>query len=174
MTLLAPSLNGPRFSHVVPPPIAGTDYRLEELLARLAGAPPDEALRLLEEALTSMVADTLHMPVEQISSTTPLKDYGMDSLMAMEVMNKVRKHFQREVPAMELLHSDGSIQGISEILLPRLLADPPPGRTSAPAATLPHPRHEDEPVGSPGEEEESRSAAAPAGDAGHRAKVHSE
>ncbi|MFI9237289.1 SDR family NAD(P)-dependent oxidoreductase [Streptomyces sp. NPDC053079] len=124
MAMIAPSLAGPRFAAVVPPPLIGTDYRLEELLARLAAASPEEALDLLEKALTSVIADILHMPADQLDPTGNLRDYGMDSLMAMELLATLRKQFQCDLPIMQLLHSDGSVRGISEILLPRLTARP--------------------------------------------------
>ncbi|MFI0740788.1 SDR family NAD(P)-dependent oxidoreductase [Streptomyces sp. NPDC021100] len=129
MTVLAPSVTRPRFRSVVPPPLPGTGYRLEELLTRLDGVPPEEALQIMEEAFIALVADILQMPAEQIDPTKPLREYGMDSLMAMEVMSKVRKSFQYDVPVMEVLHSDGSVRGISETLLSKLTAgQTAPGR----------------------------------------------
>ncbi|MEU7136093.1 SDR family NAD(P)-dependent oxidoreductase [Streptomyces sp. NPDC046261] len=120
MAMIVPSLTGPRFAAIVPPPLMGTDYRLEELLAHLAAASPQEALDLLEKALTSVIADILRMPADQLDPAANLKDYGMDSLMAMELLATLRKQFQCDVPVMQLLHSDGSVRGISEILLPHL------------------------------------------------------
>ncbi|MGX8904228.1 SDR family NAD(P)-dependent oxidoreductase [Streptomyces netropsis] len=120
--LVAPTVTGPRFSSVVPPPLPGTGYRLEELLTRLHGLPPQEAQTLLEESFTSLVAEILQMPAEQIDPARPLKEYGMDSLMALEVMAKLRRSFQYEAPVTEVLHSDGSLRGIAEIMLPKILA----------------------------------------------------
>ncbi|MGI5341485.1 SDR family NAD(P)-dependent oxidoreductase [Streptomyces sp. CA-181903] len=122
LAFLGPTVTGPRFSPVVPPPVAGTGYRLEEFIAHLKEVPLQEAQALLEESFASVVAEILQMPAEQIDPTVPLKEYGMDSLMALEVMAKLRRSFQYEAPVMEVLHSDGSLRGIAEIMLPKILA----------------------------------------------------
>ncbi|MGK5544193.1 SDR family NAD(P)-dependent oxidoreductase [Streptomyces sp. URMC 127] len=121
LAVLAPSAGGSRFAAVVPLAVEGTTWRLEELLEQLAAASHDEAFVIVEDLITSMVADTLHMPPEDVDRHRPLQQYGMDSLMGMEMLAKFRKHLNQEVPVMELLHSDGSIHGITETILPHLL-----------------------------------------------------
>ncbi|MEH6380054.1 beta-ketoacyl reductase, partial [Streptomyces sp. KLMMK] len=133
MTLL-PALHGPRFAAVLPTAVEGTTWRLEELLEQLAGASAAEGHVLVEDLITSMVADTLRMPPEEVDRHRPLQQYGMDSLMGMEMLAKFRKHLNQEVPVMELLHSDGSIHGITETVLPHLLKQ---ARAGTPADGLP-------------------------------------
>ncbi|NJP83003.1 acyl carrier protein, partial [Streptomyces sp. AA8] len=137
MTLL-PSSNSPRFAAVLPTTVEGTTWHLEELLERLAGASAAEGRLLVEDLITSMVADTLRMPPEEVDRHRPLQQYGMDSLMGMEMLAKFRKHLNQEVPVMELLHSDGSVRGITETVLPHLLKQaragtPPEGLPALPA-----------------------------------------
>ncbi|MEV4926391.1 SDR family NAD(P)-dependent oxidoreductase [Streptomyces roseoverticillatus] len=121
LAVLSPSVSSARFAAVVPTAVEGTTWRLEELLEQLATASPDEALVIVEDLVTSMVADTLHMPPEEVDRHRPLQQFGMDSLMGMEMLAKFRKQLNQEVPVMELLHSDGSIHGITETVLPHLL-----------------------------------------------------
>ncbi|QLE74806.1 SDR family NAD(P)-dependent oxidoreductase [Streptomyces rectiverticillatus] len=127
---LCPGVNSPRFASVLPA-AQDTAWQLEELLGQLAGATPAEAFLIVEDLITSMVADTLRMPLEEVDRHRPLQQYGMDSLMGMEMFAELRKRLNQEVPVMELLHSDGSIHGISETVLPHLLrqarAGTPPG-----------------------------------------------
>ncbi|WP_424890809.1 SDR family NAD(P)-dependent oxidoreductase [Streptomyces sp. XH2] len=121
LTVLAPSTAGPRFAALLPTTVEGTTWHLEELLEQLAAASPDEAFVIVEDLITSMVADTLHMLPEEVDRHRPLQQFGMDSLMGMEMLAKFRKQLNQEVPVMELLHSDGSIHGITETVLPHLL-----------------------------------------------------
>ncbi|GHF65737.1 hypothetical protein GCM10010218_54110 [Streptomyces mashuensis] len=75
------------------------------------------------------------MSPDRLDPTRSLKGYGMDSLMAMELVGTLRKELHCELPALEILHSDGSVRGIRDLLLPRLLA-------TAHKTTAPHtPRH---------------------------------
>ncbi|MFC5144158.1 SDR family NAD(P)-dependent oxidoreductase [Streptomyces aureoversilis] len=131
---LLPSMHSPRFAAVLPTTVEGTTWRLEELLEQLAGASSAEGFTLVEDLITSMVADTLHMPPEEVDRHRPLQQYGMDSLMGMEMLAKFRKHLNQEVPVMELLHSDGSVHGITETVLPHLLKQ---ARAGTPAGGLP-------------------------------------
>ncbi|MFH8788031.1 type I polyketide synthase [Streptomyces roseoverticillatus] len=145
LAVVAPSVSSSRFAAVLPLTVEGATWRLEELLEQLAGASHEEAFVIVEDLITSMVADTLHMPPEEVDRHRPLQQYGMDSLMGMEMLAKFRKHLNQEVPVMELLHSDGSIHGITETVLPHLLKQArsgtlPEGLPSLPGAlpgTLP-------------------------------------
>ncbi|MFE0046021.1 SDR family NAD(P)-dependent oxidoreductase [Streptomyces albireticuli] len=136
MSVIAPSLRCPRFAPVLPAPVEGGDLLLEELLERLAAATPAEAEAMVEDLIAAMVADVLHMPPDEIDRHRPMQEYGMDSLMGMEMLAKFRKNLDQEVPVMEFLHSDGSVRGITEAVLPHLLKQ---ARASAPARALPGP-----------------------------------
>lgn len=133
MTTLSPSLRRPRFEAVLTAPVEGGDLRLEELLERLAAATPAEAEAMVEDLIAAMVADVLHLPPGELDRHRPMQEYGMDSLMGMEMLAKFRKHLDQEVPMMEFLHSDGSVHGITEAILPHLLKQ---ARASASARVL--------------------------------------
>ncbi|MFI1801224.1 SDR family NAD(P)-dependent oxidoreductase [Streptomyces sp. NPDC020379] len=138
LSVLAHSVvNRPRFVSLVSTEAEGTGLRWEDLLGKLAGMPPAEAATAVEDMITQMVAETLHMPQEEVDRHRPLQQYGMDSLMGMEMLTKFRTHLNQEVPVMELLHSDGSIHGITETVLPHLLKQARSGEPADLPSTLP-------------------------------------
>ncbi|WP_079110244.1 SDR family NAD(P)-dependent oxidoreductase [Streptomyces roseifaciens] len=110
-----------RFAAVLPAPVEGSAWQLEEFMERLTTAGAGEALTLVEDFIAAMAAKILQMPPDKLDRHRPLIQYGMDSLMGLELLAKCRAHFKQEVPVMELLHSDGSTHGIAEIVLPHLL-----------------------------------------------------
>ncbi|MEU2870500.1 SDR family NAD(P)-dependent oxidoreductase [Streptomyces olivoreticuli] len=137
LMVLSSNMSRPRFASLMPTAVDGTGLRLEDLLGTLAAMTPAEAEAAVEDMITKMVAETLHMPPDEVDRHRPLQQYGMDSLMGMEMLAKFRKHLNQEVPVMELLHSDGSIHGITETVLPHLLKQ---ARSGAPVdlpASLP-------------------------------------
>ncbi|MEU4211071.1 SDR family NAD(P)-dependent oxidoreductase [Streptomyces sp. NPDC026206] len=141
LMMIFAGMNRPRFKALAPAVVEGTGLVLEDLLKTLASVTPAEASLMVEDLITRMVADTLHMPPEEVDRHRPLQQYGMDSLMGMEMLTKFRKHLNQEVPVMELLHSDGSIHGITETVLPHLLkqahAGAPDNLPTAVPAALP-------------------------------------
>ncbi|KNB50454.1 type I polyketide synthase [Streptomyces caatingaensis] len=118
--LLAPGAV-PRFAAVLPDRIEGSDWQLDEFLERLATATPAEAAGLLEDLVAGMAASVLHMAPGELDRHRPLQQYGMDSLMGLEMLSTFRSRLQQDVPVMELLHSDGSVHGIAGTVLPHLL-----------------------------------------------------
>ncbi|MBO0655920.1 SDR family NAD(P)-dependent oxidoreductase [Streptomyces triculaminicus] len=136
---VCPSLASPRFAAVRPPEIAGDEWHLEAVRRRLATATPPEALALIEDMLAAVISETLHLPPEDIDRNRPLQQYGMDSLLAMEVLARFRVYIDQDVPIMELLHTDGTIHGIAETMLPHVLRRVHTNATS----TLPQPRPDD-------------------------------
>ncbi|MCF3103239.1 SDR family NAD(P)-dependent oxidoreductase [Streptomyces roseoverticillatus] len=124
MAMIMPSLTAPRFRQVMPSGAAEADHRLDELLVQLAATRPDEAAGRLEQAIASATADILHMPVDSLDRARPLQEYGLDSLMNMELLAKLRGRLPCEVTAMDLLHSDGSIRSIGTTLLRRMAEAP--------------------------------------------------
>ncbi|MFF4219394.1 SDR family NAD(P)-dependent oxidoreductase [Streptomyces nondiastaticus] len=124
MAMIMPSLTAPRFRQVMPPGAADADHRSDELLVQLAATRPEEAADRLEQAVATVTAGILHLPVESLDRARPLQEYGLDSLMNMELLAKLRGRFPCELAAMDLLHSDGSIRSIGTTLLRRLAEAP--------------------------------------------------
>lgn len=67
--------------------------------------PPD---RTVEEYLLDQVADVLGLPVRLLSARQPLKEQGIDSLMAIEVRTRVRRDLGVPLPVSRIL-GGGSI-----------------------------------------------------------------
>ncbi|MFF4529428.1 SDR family NAD(P)-dependent oxidoreductase [Streptomyces sp. NPDC001407] len=137
LAMLASTMSRPRFASLVSAEAEGTGLRWEELLDKLAGMTPAEAATMVEDMITTLVAETLRMPPDEVDRHRPLQQYGMDSLMGMEMLTKFRTHLNQEVPVMELLHSDGSIHGITETVLPHLLRQARSGDPAEPPSALP-------------------------------------
>ncbi|QHC23520.1 type I polyketide synthase [Streptomyces sp. GS7] len=134
LAMTASPLNARRLVHLVPPPAESADRCQEDLRAWLDSSP-GKAVDRLEEVIASATADVLQMPVDSLDRVRPLQEYGLDSLMHMELLVELRRRSGCELAVMDLLHSDGSVRGISTVLLPRMtasLTDRSPGP--------PHPR----------------------------------
>ena len=71
----------------------------EELLARLAAAEPGARARLLEEVLRAQVSQVLRIPEDKLDVDAPLTSLGMDSLMGLELRNRIEATLGITVPA---------------------------------------------------------------------------
>jgi myxalamid-type polyketide synthase MxaE and MxaD len=61
--------------------------------ARLLATPPALRQGVLETMLAEQIARVLRMPPDQIDRTTPLPSLGLDSLMALELRNRLELSF---------------------------------------------------------------------------------
>ncbi|GHF52840.1 type I polyketide synthase [Streptomyces mashuensis] len=114
---LFPLASSPRLAGLAP---AGSDTRdkTEELLRRLS---PEEALALLTQSIAEHIAEVMHMDVSQVDLHRPLDTFGMDSLMAAELLVKFHQAYAIDLPPMELLRSTtGSIADLSQLICIRL------------------------------------------------------
>ncbi|GGZ41800.1 type I polyketide synthase [Streptomyces poonensis] len=148
-------VNTPRLSSLVPAGGAGGGQSKEELLRELAQMSPEEALTYLQSHLVGMLAEVLHMDAEQIDPHQRVDTYGLDSLMATQLLVTLQTRYEIEIPPMELLRSaDGTLADIAKLVHLRLgLAGsvtatpvlPPPRETgtSPSADEVPVPRQSD-------------------------------
>ncbi|WP_217146086.1 beta-ketoacyl reductase, partial [Streptomyces sp. AC627_RSS907] len=90
---LMPSLGSPRLSPLLPQNTAGDGLDHEELLGTLARMSGDEALTHLTERLTEILAGVLQMDPEGIDPHGRLDSYGLDSLMATELLVTLNQRF---------------------------------------------------------------------------------
>ncbi|MBC3986180.1 SDR family NAD(P)-dependent oxidoreductase [Streptomyces sp. AC536] len=147
---LMPSLGSPRLSPLLPQNTAGDGLDHEELLGTLARMSGDEALTHLTERLTEILAGVLQMDPEGIDPHGRLDSYGLDSLMATELLVTLNQRFDVDIPPMELLRgSTGSLTDIAQTLYLRLGLRPTettePGTTepdtAEPDTAIPHQTH---------------------------------
>ncbi|NMO16396.1 type I polyketide synthase [Pyxidicoccus fallax] len=69
-----------------------------ELLARLATAEPSEQVRLMETFLKTQVAQVLRIPESQLDAEAQLASLGMDSLLGLELRNRLEARFGFPLP----------------------------------------------------------------------------
>lgn len=117
---ILPGTRSPRCSALASSDGEGSGGAAEPLVRQLAGMSADEALDTIATVVTGMVAEVLQLDPEQIDRHRRVDTYGMDSLMSAELVMAIRKRFDVDVSPMELLHSEGTVAGFTEVLHLRL------------------------------------------------------
>jgi len=110
--LLSQLLRAPENAHSEGVVAEGQDALSRE--AALAAAP-QERLKLLTDYLTRQLARVLRTPVEELDVQTPLNHLGIDSLMAVELRNRVQNQLGVAIPVAKLLE-EPSIAQLAELL----------------------------------------------------------
>ena len=117
----------PRYSEILSfeasdgPPDGG----LGGIAAAIRNASGPERLKLLETFIREMAARVLGMPASKIDTTQPLLDFGLDSLMSIELVNRLEDGLQLRFPVEKILGGP-SIHNLAEILAESLPAAPAP------------------------------------------------
>ncbi|WP_428484407.1 type I polyketide synthase [Rhodopila sp.] len=129
-----PLLGSPLFELLPLADGVGEEERAGDLRTLVAGRPLDEARRVVAEALAEEIASILQLPVAQVDASRRLADYGMDSLMAVELRTAVETRFGVNLPLFSL--SEGvTLAGMAARLVDPLFgnanADPAPSVASA-------------------------------------------
>ncbi|GAB2626595.1 type I polyketide synthase [Streptomyces capparidis] len=140
---LLPLTSSPRLSAVVPDHGADGGMSAEDLRRALAGMSGEEALAFIADSLTTSLAEVLHMDPGQLDHHRRLDEYGVDSLMAAELLVSVHKRYRVDIPPMELLRSRGTIADIARTIHVRLGLSGLPDTTAVPG---PRAAREDEPA----------------------------
>jgi len=68
------------------------------LLARLAAAEPGARARLLEEVLRAQASQVLRIPEDKLDADAPFTSLGMDSLMGLELRNRIESTLGINIP----------------------------------------------------------------------------
>ncbi|WP_099053541.1 SDR family NAD(P)-dependent oxidoreductase [Streptomyces malaysiensis] len=118
--VLLPLLRAPRLGELVPPQVGDGETTREELLRRLSLMDEEAALAHLVDQLTRLIAEVLHMDHEDLDPHRRLDSYGMDSLMAAQVLVSLNQRYELDIPPMELLRSNGTIAEFARIVQLRL------------------------------------------------------
>jgi acyl carrier protein len=88
-----------------------------ELRGRLAAAPPTERAALMLGMLRAQVAQVLRIPEDRLEIDAPLGSLGMDSLMGLELRNRIEAALGVRVSA-TLLWTYPTVAALSEHLAP--------------------------------------------------------
>jgi len=130
-----PLLASPLFELLALPDGAGDEDHAGDLRALITGRTLEEARRVVTEALAGEVASILQLPAAQVDASRPLAEFGMDSLMAVELRTVVETRFGVNLPLFSL--SEGlTLASMAAKLVDPLLAgaDPEPAPSAALAA----------------------------------------
>ncbi|SDF42734.1 Acyl transferase domain-containing protein [Lentzea fradiae] len=83
------------------------DDEYDDLLDRLREASQEEAAVLIADAVVSTLAQVLGVHPDRIDRNRPLDQLGVDSLMSAELITKMRRRFNRDIPLMRVVASSG-------------------------------------------------------------------
>ena len=89
---------------------AGANAAEDDLQSTLAALPPEERTRILVERIHKVVASTMRLPVERVDPAEPIRNLGLDSLMAVELTAALEARLGLPVPSMELMSGPSVIQ----------------------------------------------------------------
>jgi len=97
----------------------GTKTKPGEDRDRILAAAPADRLSLLEKHLCGQLGRVLRIPADELDTTQPLINLGIDSLMAVEFRNHVELQLQASIPVAQLLQGP-TIRQVAETLLGQL------------------------------------------------------
>jgi len=108
---------------------AGLGEAAQSIRSRLLGAPATDRHAMLEAFLREQASQVLRTSETKINSQAPLNEAGLDSLMAVELMNRVEAGMKLAVPAGNLMAGRSIAQIASDLIA--LLAREEPGMSTA-------------------------------------------
>jgi phthiocerol/phenolphthiocerol synthesis type-I polyketide synthase D len=100
----------------LPQQVSNQRVKTSEISTVLLAVQPKERYQLLEGYLHAEVARVLLMNVSQIDVNQPLMNLGLDSLMAIEIRNKIEVDLGVVVPMVSLLQNPSISQLVPSIL----------------------------------------------------------
>lgn len=91
----------------------GNASSVGDLKKSLRGAKTiDEASEIICAALVDKIATRAGLGIEHVNVANPISDYGIDSLVAVEIRNWISKEMGSTVPILELL-ANGPLSGLA-------------------------------------------------------------
>ncbi|MEV5508189.1 type I polyketide synthase [Streptomyces orinoci] len=115
-----PRLRSPRLTALLPVLLDTEGQTPEDVLRELSALPPEEARQRIADGIAEVVGGVLQLPAGQLDHHRRLDAYGLDSLMAAELLITVRQQFDIDLPPMEIFRSNGTISDIARIVHLRL------------------------------------------------------
>ncbi|MBB5139591.1 acyl transferase domain-containing protein/NADPH:quinone reductase-like Zn-dependent oxidoreductase/acyl carrier protein [Thermocatellispora tengchongensis] len=114
-----PGLRRPWLAGVLPPG-ADQDGEPTDLVAALAAMSGEEAHEYVVARITELLSAVMLTPADQIEPDRRLDEYGLDSLMATELLLSMRHRFGVDIPPMELIRGAGTVSDIARTALVHL------------------------------------------------------
>ncbi|UTF51197.1 SDR family NAD(P)-dependent oxidoreductase [Desulfomicrobium sp. ZS1] len=108
-----PNAASNRFENMRPGSGHEDERTSDSLLEQIKGKNRKEAVQFLSECIAEEVASILRIPSGRLALTTPVADFGMDSLMAVELGIALEERFGLETPTISL-SGGASITTIAE------------------------------------------------------------
>ncbi len=96
--------------------VAGAEERTSERRDALLAAGPGERLHLLQTYLSEQVGRSLGLSPAKLDPQQPLSDLGVDSLMAVELKNRIAVDLKVNVPVVKFLQGFSVEQVVNEVL----------------------------------------------------------
>ena len=121
---------------------AGASADGDDLAAILAEVPPEQRLARLEEEVRSILGSVLKLPADRIDPRAPMGDLGLDSMMGVELRNRVEGRVGLQLSA-TVAWNHPTTADLAQYLLGRLggatdgapTSDDPAIVTAAPSST---------------------------------------
>jgi acyl carrier protein len=111
----------------------GSAANAHGIVAALGAAAPADRPRVLEKHLQEQVARVLRLPAAKLDVTRPLSTMGLDSLMAVELKNRIESELQVALPLIQVVQGP-SVSELAEALLAQMHGGE---SAAAPAASRP-------------------------------------
>ncbi len=91
-----------------------------DLAAQIAAAKPAERQAMVETFLSKMVAKILNTSIDQINREVPLKNFGLDSLMTIELSISIGSQLNLTLTAGDI-SSNASIRDVAAVIVDRVM-----------------------------------------------------
>jgi phthiocerol/phenolphthiocerol synthesis type-I polyketide synthase C len=124
-------------------PVPGVEGGGELSRSLILSARPEKRQKLLEFEISKHLAGVLRVPASSLDVQEPLSNIGLDSLMAVELKNRLEVGLGVALPMVKLLQGP-SIAQVTTLLLEQLNGHPPepaapvPGEAESPLDALEH------------------------------------
>lgn len=121
------------------PTIAAPTQEASSTLHALRIATPAQRNQALAAYLSEQVARVLSIPVERLDVSQPLTALGLDSLMAIELKNRIELELQIRIPIVTFLQGPSITQFTAQVLpqIAEVIAEPEQPASGAPVAPVP-------------------------------------
>ncbi|MDX2052531.1 MAG: SDR family NAD(P)-dependent oxidoreductase [Polyangiaceae bacterium] len=100
---------------------SSANSQIEELVRRLGALNAQDRMEFVQARLKAVVAPIFKVEVERFEIELPLRNLGMDSLIALELQAEIEVQLGVEVSTMELL-AGRSVAALAALVLQRVLA----------------------------------------------------